>query len=199
MICKKLLWLMAALSLCVTVLADELKPMNPNADHVERWNWFVEAVYTLHQKQIAGREIRTTEKTGGFYREPEFYKEVQYIDVASNRRISTIRWERKNPKLIHWIETLIYDEQGRVIRDYGAAFLTHSRNAPQQTLINLHAYNGALHAYRQFDATDNRIYEFCEGTFNGQKINLVYYDIDILQNDGVVGGAFDKPEYKACF
>ncbi|MDH5649514.1 MAG: hypothetical protein OEY67_07630, partial [Gammaproteobacteria bacterium] len=46
---------------------------------------------------------------------------------------------------------------------------------------------------------DTVICEFCEGTFNGQKINLVYYDIDILQNDGVVGGAFDKPEYKACF
>lgn len=194
-------YLLSALitSLATISVADEVKPINPDAGHVERWNWFVDAVYALHKQQIAGLDIKKTYSTGGYFREPEFFKEVQYIDKATHQRISTIRWERKNPELIHWIEVLIYDDRGWVKRDYAAAFLTEGRNAPQQTLINLHVYHGKLHAYRQFDATDNRIYEFCEGKYKGKAVNISYDEMDIIEFDGVKGGPLDKPVYKICF
>lgn len=186
-------------SLAMTVVADEVRPINANAGHVERWNWFVDAVYALHKKQIAGRDIDKQHRTGGYYRQPAFYKEVEYIDKVKKRRISTIRWEKRNPDLIHWIEVLLYDDNGRVKRDYSAAFLTEGRNAPQQTLINLHAYNGELHAYRQFDATDNRIYEFCQGRYKGKPVKLSYDEMDIIDYGGVNGGPFDQPGYRSCF
>lgn len=179
--------------------ADNLKPLNPEADHVERWNWFAERVYTLHKQEIRKFDIKTITRVGGYYREPRFYKEVKYIDKKSGRLISTIQWERKNPDRIHWIEVNIYDAKGRVARDYSAAYLTFSRNAPQGTTINFHAYHKALHAFRQFDATDDLAYEFCNGTYKGKPVDIRLDYVEILEAEDQPDGPFSKPEYKVCF
>ena len=58
-------WVVAGLALALLSAPGafaELKPLNPKADRNERWNWFVEAAYALHQKQIEGREIDTVER-----------------------------------------------------------------------------------------------------------------------------------------
>jgi len=180
-------------------LADEVREIDPDATHSERWNWFVDAVYALHKKQIGEKQPRVVTGTGGYFRQPDYYKEVKYFDKTSGRQVSTIQWEREHPERIHFIEVFVYDQHGRVVRDYSAAFLTHSRSAPQQTLINLHAYNGDLHAFRQFDATDNRIYEFCEGRWRGKKIEIRLDEFDIIDAEGVEGGLFSTPAYQACF
>lgn len=176
-----------------------LEPPPPLSEYSDRWNWFVKAVYDLHKKQTQGKEIITKTRIGGYMREPEFYKEVKFIDKKTDRLISTILWERKNPQLIHSIEVLIYDEKGRVTRDYSATFLTHSRSKPQQTLINLHAYNGDLWAFRQFDATDERITELCRGKFKGKNVDFVLDDQDIIRLTGEPNTIMTTPEYEACF
>lgn len=183
----------------MVTLADDVRPINPNADHVERWNWFVDAVYALHKKQTRDRKLNRKERIGGYYRDPEFFREEQFIDAKSGHHLGTIQWEREHPDRIHSIEVYVRDAQGRVLRDYSALFLTHSRNAPQQTLINLHAYNGKLHAFRQFDATDNRIFERCTGMYKGKKVSLEYDEIQLLEYEDQPQGPLTTPLYKACF
>ncbi len=176
-----------------------IEPIDPNADHVQRWNWFARAVYALHKKWIAGRHIQTETRIGGYYREPKFYREVKYYDKNTGRLVSIIQWERERPDRIHWIEVYIYDDKGRVTRDFSAAFLPHSRTAPQSTFINLHAYNGGLHAFRQFDATDNRTYEYCKGTYQGKPLEISLWETDIIELEGEPGTIMTTPEYEACF
>ena len=134
------------LGLCGAAFAVQAAPP-PVSDHTARWNWFVDALYALHQERTAGREIKTSSIIGGYFREKEFYREVKYVDAATGRHLSTIQWEREHPERIHYIEVYVYDRKGRIARDYSALFLTFSRAAPQHTLINLHAYHGKLHAF----------------------------------------------------
>jgi len=181
------------------VLADSVRPINPNEDHVSRWKWFVDAVYALHKKQIAGRDIKTEVTKGGYARLPDFYTATKYFDKKTGRHLSTVMMETEKPDLIHSIEVYVHDNKNRVIRDFGGSYLTHSRAAPQQTLINLHAYNGKLHAFRQFDATDNRIYEYCKGTYKGKKVEISLDDMEILEYEDLVKSPMTTPVYKACF
>lgn len=176
-----------------------LEPINPKAGHVERWNWFFEAVYDLHQRVTAGRKLREERSMGGYMRLPGFYEEVRYFDAANGRLLSLIQWEREKPDRVHFIDVYVYDAAGRLVRDYGVAFLPNSRTAPQQTFINLHAYNNGLTAFRQFDATDNRIYETCKGTYEGRKIDLKVWERDLIGLDEDAVNVFELPEYKACF
>jgi len=187
-----------AMLLCAAS-ARALEPINPRAGHVERWNWFFEAVYDLHKRVTAGRKLREERSVGGYMRMPGFYEEVRYIDAASGRLLSLIQWEREKPELVHFINVFVYDDAGRLARDYGVAFLPTSRTAPQQTFINLHAHNGALSAFRQFDATDNRIYETCKGTYEGRKVDLKVWERDLLGLAEDAVDVFSAPEYKACF
>jgi len=174
-------------------------PINPKADHVERWNWFVRAVYALHTKLTAGRGIRTEERTGGYAGKPGFYREVAYFDKDTGRLISRLQWESKKPDLLHSIEVYIYDDKGRVRRDYGAWFLTHSRTAPQATVINLHAYNDGLTALRQFDATDNRLYEICKGKYKGKPVDIELWEDEIIRLTGEPDTVMTSKAYAACF
>jgi hypothetical protein len=177
----------------------EVEPINPRADHIERWNWFARAVYALHARRVAAHEVRTTERIGGYARQPGFYKEVTYVDELTGHMISRVQWERANPERLHSIEVFIRDASGRVIRDYGTWFLTHSRSAPQATVINLFAYNDGLVAYRQFDATDDRIYESCKGTYDDKPVKIELWDTDIIRLVGEPDTIMTTPEYAACF
>lgn len=179
--------------------ADTVRPIDANVDHVTRWTWFVDAVHVLHKKQIKGKDIKIETNSGGYARLPDFYQEKRYIDKKTGRLLSKVLWETENDDLLHSIEVYVYDKKGRVIRDFGGSYLTHSRSAPQQTLINLHVYNQGLHAIRQFDATDVRIFELCEGTYRGKKIEMRLSDMEILEYEGEPVSPMTTPLYKACF
>jgi len=171
----------------------------PTLTHEQRWNLFVDKLYALHKKRLQGLKIREESRIGGYYRQPRFYREIRYFDSVNGRLLGLIQWERRHPDRIHSIEVYIYDNQGRVVRDYGATFLTHSRNAPMQTLINLHTYNRGLHAFRQFDASGNRIYEHCQGIFTGKPVEIEVHEDAILQLEDTNEGIMATPVYKACF
>lgn len=168
-------------------------------DEVARWNRFVDDIHELHKREMKKYDTRKETSIGGYAGDLQFYKEEKYYDRASGRLISIIQWERKHPDRIHSIDVYLYDNKGRVIRDYSALYLTFSRNAPQQTLINLHAHNGKLHAWRQFDASSERIAETCRGTYKGRKVDIEMDDLDIIDAMDVKDGPFSKPAYKACF
>lgn len=178
---------------------DSVKKILIDMTHTERWNRFADKMLALHKQRIGQFKIRTTEKIGGFYKMPEFYKEVRYIDSASDRLISMVQWERKQPELVHYMELYFYDTQGRLVRDYGLTYLTDGRNAPMATMINFHAYNGKLHAFRQFDASNNRTYEFCEGSYQGKPVEISLIEMEILEIEDLPKSTMTTPEYKACF
>ncbi len=210
---------LTVLGLCMPLLADEvIKPRGDDA-HSRTWNAFVDHLYVLHKQQLEGREIRKQSTTGGYPRQPDFYDEVVYTDAANNRALSTIRWERKQSEglmgkiagvfsdkgstddvgRIHSIAVNVYDDTGRVIRDYLAAYLPEYRNAPTQTLIFLHAYHGDLHAYRSFDASGNRIFEECEGTHAGKQVDIRLDEDDLAEAEDDPGSVLNSETYKTCF
>lgn len=182
--------------------ADESRAdrMREDSDHVQTWNRFAGEVYALHKKLIAGKDIRKTEKKGGYDGMPEFYNEVEYIDKKTGNLISRILWESENPDQIHVIEVNVHDNKNRVIRSFTAAFLPGYRNAPNQTLIHLYNYNGdKLTAFRTFDASGERIYEQCEGKHKGKQVWISLEDVDIAAAENTPDSVMFKPEYKACF
>jgi len=176
-----------------------IEPINPKAGHVERWNWFARAVYALHVRLISTRDVRKVERVGGYAHQPNFYREIEYVDRKSGLLISRVQWETAHPDRLHSIEVYIHDANGRVQRDYGAWYLTHSRTAPQATVINLYDYPEGLRALRQFDATDNRLFEMCEGTYRGQPVNIELWELEILRLAGELDTVMTSPAYKACF
>jgi hypothetical protein len=178
---------------------DSVKSILTDMTHVKRWNRFADKLLELHKSIIAQHEIRTTESTGGYFREPNFYKDVHYYDAKSGQLLSHVQWETKHPDRVHFMEVFIYDKKGRVIRDFGVAFLTEGRNAPVQTLINFHAYPKGLHAFRQFDASNNRIFERCDGNYNGKEVSINLSEMDILEVEDLPKSILTSPEYKTCF
>ena len=181
--------------------ATELSRMTEDPEHVRTWNRFADDLYRLHQQRVSGREIRTEESFGGYggtVGDPEFYREVEYFDRATGRLLSRIQWERQNPDTIHVIEVFVHDSKGRVVRDYLAAYLPEFRNAPIQTLINLHGYDDQLHGFRQFDASGNRIYEQCRGEYLGTSV-FISLDEDRLPPYGDDPDLFESGPYLACF
>lgn len=169
---------------------------------VDAWNSFADALRTVHDARMAQHKVRTTERIGGYggsyLGDPAFYREVKYFDAESGKLLSRIQWERQQPDVIHMIEVLFYDDKGRVERDYLAAYLPRFRNAPIQTLINFHRYEDGVHGFRQFDASGNRIYEQCQGTYFGEKVFLSLDESDLppFSNDPEL---FDSHVYLACF
>jgi hypothetical protein len=179
---------------------SNLPPAPPLSNTDARQNWFVQAVYDLHLKSVEGREIRAERSTGGYAREPDFFEEVNYHDRASGRLLSTIRWERAQPDRIHMIEVYRYDDRGRLARRYTAWYTPHRREVPRSTWISLYAYNGNLVAYRQFDATDARVSEICEGRHSGKPVSISLWEpLDIATAEVDPEGIMTRPEYRACF
>lgn len=174
----------------------QIKQMEIDEDHVASWNRFAGKAYELHQRQITSRTIRQTEVAGVYYGTAASgyrYKETSYYDAHSGLLLSRVRVDRDRPKVLHIVEVFIHDEQGRVARDFAALYLPWSQNAPLRTLINVHQYNRELHAYRQFDASGERVYEQCKGTHAGKKV-----DISLEQQD--IGPATTASDaYQACF
>ena len=78
----------------------------------------------------------------------------------------------------HFHLRVTHDKNGKLKRDYLAAFLPGQRNAPIQTLINFHYQNDELKSFRQFDGSGYKIYEYCEGKFFGEPLTISLDDND---------------------
>jgi hypothetical protein len=165
----------------------------------KRWNILVDKLYALHKRHIDGKDINIVEKTGSYFRLKDFYKEQKFFDKKSGKLLSLIQWETKNPKNIHVIQVFFYDDSGRLIRDFGAAFRTQDHDDPMATEINLHAYPNGLHAFRQFNASDSITYERCDGEFQGRKVTISLGVVDLEEFRDEPNTIMTSPEYKACF
>lgn len=175
--------------------ATAASSLRENITQVDEWNRFTGRLLAVHNRFLGSHPIRTEEETGGYAGQPEFYGEVSYFDSRTNRLLSRIRWERERPGTIHVIEIFFYDARGRVARDYSSAFLPKYRNAPYQTLINLHRYTDGLHAFRQFDASGDRLYEYCRGSWFEEPV-LIELDEPLVATPDTL---LNSEAYIACF
>jgi hypothetical protein len=166
-------------------------------NHVRVWNRFAEQTLDLHKKLINQLSVTRKTRIGGYANLPEFYREDSYYH--NEKLVSRVQWEREQPNNLHVIEVYVRADNGRVIRDYTAAYLPQYRNAPVQTLVSLHAYNDGLHAFRSFDASDELVVERCTGELDGKKVNILL-DLDqILEASETDGGIMQSREYRRCF
>lgn len=177
-------------------LAEKMKGDNV---HARTWNKFASDILTLHKRIAKSKKLKKVTEVGGYFGNPDFYNEEIYIDKKSGKLISRVQWERENPSNLHTIEVYIRDKEGRLIRDYAAAYLPNYRNAPTQTLVSFHIYNGKLAAYRTFDASGDRIGERCVGTLNGKEVNFLLDEDEIYQALDGFSDRMEQPDYKACF
>lgn len=189
---------MMILSLCMpfavsTALATEA--MKGDSKHVRVWNKFANDTLALHNKLTAGKKLDVTTRVGGYANVKNFYVENRYFEKG--RLVSQVQWEKEAPKTLHTVEVYVHDKQGRVIRDYMAAYLPFYHNAPTQTLISIHHYEGDLHAFRSFDASGDVVLERCTGKgTKGQNINMLLDEDDLINDpDDMIG----SKDYKSCF
>jgi hypothetical protein len=154
------------------------------------------AVYLLHEQQIAGRAIRTEERSGDYKGEAAKgyrYHITSYYDAASGRLLSRIERNADLPEAIHIAEVNIYDAEGRVVRDFFSSAAPWRPTYPSHAYINLHHYNGKLHSFRQFELDGRVNYEFCEGDLDGRRVRISLDWTDINQK------AKAAADYRACF
>lgn len=191
--------LVAGLTTATTAQADELKAVAVDEKQVAQWNGFADKLYQFHQRQLQGRETKRAERLGGYHELPNFYREVSFYDAKTEQLLSRVQWESQQPEVIHQIEVFVYDNQGRVVRDYLARYLPVYRNAPRQTLINLHHYDKDVHGFRQFDASDNRIYEKCSARRSGTKVLIELNEDEIERAEANNGELTKSGTYRRCF
>lgn len=170
--------------------------LQPQRDQVKLSNTFFEDLHKLHRQQIEGKKIRETEEIGGYKDMPQFYREVSYYDATNGRMLSRIQWERETPTRIHAIEVFVYDDQGRVARDYSTWFLPRYRNAPRETNINLYTYGEGVRAWRQFDVFGNRMYERCNA---GDRVLVELWGDDISRAKDDPKSVMHGADYRRCF
>lgn len=165
--------------------------------HIKNWNEFADRVLQLHRLQIANKKVRIKERIGGYMGQEEFYLEQVFTEKKwKGKVISTVQWELEKRDQMHMVAVNIYDKKGRLIRDYLAAYLPHHRNAPIQTLINLHYHGKGIHSYRQFDASGYKIYEYCSGSIGKEKVRLSLWEDEFYKENNPV---FDTVSYQMCF
>lgn len=196
-------WMLGLLLASSVLQAATPEVMTEDKGHVYRWNKFADDLYLLHKEQIKDRDIRKEVSKGGYSGRPAHYEETRYFDADSGRLLSVVQRELANPDNIHSIAVNRYDDQGRLARDYSATYLPDYRNAPTQTLIFIHRYPEGVHAFRSFDASDELLYERCEGEFNGEK---VFFGLDIDEIEAAMrqrytdgSGILTEPVYLHCF
>lgn len=156
---------------------------------------FHQAVYALHEQQIAQHKTRTEETEAqyeGAAARRYAYVDTHYYDVESGRLISRVRRDAAAPEYVHIVEVNIY-ENGRLVRDFGSLTLPWAPLHPTRTFINLHHYNGALHSFRQYDFYGDVGYESCAGKFEGKPVRVSLDAGEINEKTTA------SPLYQACF
>ena len=161
------------------------------------WVDFREDVIALHEKSIKGKPIRVetsdVQAFAGAAAKDYYFRDYHYYDQASGRLISHVRRAPDVPEAIYEAEVYIYDESGRLVRDYAVIMLPWQLKLPTRTFINLHDYPGELHVFRQFDASGDFFYESCEGRLDGKKVAWHLDSIDVGPK------LREPPLYQACF
>lgn len=180
--------------------ADSVMTINRGlVDEATRWNQFVDELYELHKQHIAGKDLDIKERTGGYFRLKNFYKEQSFYDKKSGKLLSLIQWETKKPKNIHVIQVFFYDKKGRTTRDFAAVYRTGDHDDPMITEINLHDYRRGLHAFRQFNASNEIIYERCSGKWRGQTVEIRLGILELEEYRDEPNTVMTSPQYKVCF
>lgn len=154
------------------IAAEDKGGARVDSSRARQWNAFVDRLLAAHGVRLALEPTTKTEKIGGYAGLPGFYREEIYRTASPDRVIARVFWERENPENLNAIELYFHDAEGRLSVDYRAAYLARFRNAPIQTLINVHQHDADLHAFRQFDASGAIIYEQCRGDYFGDAVTL---------------------------
>jgi len=194
------IWLILGLALwAIGLQAAERGQQTEDTKHVKAWNNFADKLLAMHEQVISTNKVKETTRLGRYRNDPPFYKEHAYHDAKTGKLLSRVQWEIDNPKNLHVLELFLYDDKGRLKRDYTVAFLPGHRNAPSQTVVTLYGYNGKLKAFRNFDANGEATYESCDGDLNGQYVQLSFEDFEIADLRRNTKGISSSAEYKACF
>ena len=157
---------------------------------------FHRSVYALHEKQIAQREIRIEEENGTYEGAAAArfrYVDTRYYDKASGNLISHVRRDAATPELIHIAEVNVYDDAGKLVRDFGSVTLPWAPMHPVRAFVNLHHYNGGLHSFRQYNLNGDVEYESCAGKLDNKTVRIS------LDSSDITPEATEKPAYKSCF
>jgi len=158
--------------------------MKGDNTHVRVWNKFANDSLALHKKLTDGKKLQIKTSMGGYANVKDFYIEHRYFDKG--KLISQVQWEKDDP-----------EKQGRVTRDFMAAYLPFYHNAPTQTLISIHHYIGNLHAFRSFDASGDVVLERCTGkNKSGEDVNMLLDEDDLINDPDDLMGSKD---YNNCF
>jgi len=173
--------------------------MDVDKSQVTQWNQFANQLFKLHTVQLQKYQTQSSKSSGGYYRLEHFFTEERFYDKASGRLLSRIQRETKNPDNIHLIEVFVHDAQGNIVIDYLSAYLPQSRNAPIQTLINLHHQDKDLKAYRQFDASGDKIYEECRGSFYGEAFFISIDEDQQHRGSTSTIDTLNDERYLSCF
>ena len=168
-------------------------------EHIRKWNKFTDDLLSLHKAQISRYPVSIEESIGGYSSNPDFYTEKLYRNKNTGMILSRIQREINKPANIHLIEVYVYDSNGTLQRDYLSVYLPDFRNAPIQTLINFHFHDHELSSFRQFDASGNRIYEQCSGTYFGNPVFISLEEHEIPFNSGQPPEEVSNELYLACF
>lgn len=197
----KTLFLAGLLALTFSAHAsrDTNKNMQVDQQHISSWNEFFKRVYALHLYQLSKHEVYTKSSSGGYGGNPDFYHEVKYYNNKNDQLLARIQWEKDKPKQIHMIEVFVYNQRNQLQRDYLVAFLPEHRNAPIQTLINLHYHNKEFHSYRQFDASGARLYEHCKGRYFNEPMFISLMEEDFFTQDKFTLATLSGEAYLSCF
>lgn len=171
------------------------EPMKEDNIHVRTWNKFASDCLALHKKLTDGKDHKVEKSIGSYANVKNFYTEHRYL--KGDKLVSQVQWEKDDPKTLHTIEVYVHDDDGRVTRDFMAAYLPFYHNAPTQTLISFHHYTGNLHSFRTFDASGDKVLERCEGkNAQGQTVNMLLDEDDLFNDpDELIG----SKEYNECF
>lgn len=157
---------------------------------------FHQELYKLHQLITKDKPLRLVESEGRYQGSAAGkygYKDTQYFDASNGRLLSHVIRDSDKPDAIHIVEVNIYDDSGRIVRDFGSITLPTSPGRPVRTFINFHQYNKGLHSFRQFDSDGEVTYESCNGKLENRKVNISLDGLDINP------AATSSAEYKICF
>jgi hypothetical protein len=167
--------------------------------HVRTWNEFADDLLTIHKAHIDAHPTEKKSRLGGYMGMPEFYLEETHYHAATGQVLSRVQWERENPQLMHSIEVFVYGDDGQLKRDYTAAYLPNYRNAPTQTLITFYNHDGELQGLRSFDASGYRVFERCEGRYQGEDVFFMLDEGEIHEAKREKSSIMYTDLYKTCF
>ena len=181
----------------VTGFAENDASMKEDNHHIRKWNAFANDALKLQQELVKNEPCDVKRSVGGYAGNKDFYVQEQYISKRTGKLVCQLQWEKANPDVLHSIEVYVHDDEGRVIRDYTAAYLPGYNNAPVQTLVSFHQYSGKLHGFRSFDASGDLTLERCEGEYKGKAFEFLM-DEDDLYAAYMNGNPIEEKVYSHC-